>query len=134
MCWEVFQSGDDTCVAVGCFRRAQFGYIKPLLQKHDDNYTNKCVTTSIQGNPVVHDGQSGQGVGLSRPFTQEEGKYKIQFVTDEPEDSRGLLPLYSPLVIFQLLSAFQISMFRVLLQWSMKYIYPHITNTEILLG
>ena len=136
MCWEVFQSGDDTCVAVGCFRRAQFGYIKPLLQKHDDNYTNKCVTTSIQGSPVVHDGQSGQGVGLSRPFTQEEGKYKIQFVTDEPEDSRGVTTVIFSVsyTVFQLLSAFQISMFSGLLLWSMKYIYPHITNTEILLG
>ena len=33
-----------------------------------------------------------EGVGLSRPFTQEEGKYKIQFVTDELMD-RGILLL-----------------------------------------
>ena len=41
----------------------------------------------------------GEGVGLSRPFTQEEGKYKIQFVTaapplpatDEPMDRAILL-------------------------------------------
>ena len=80
--------------------------------------------------------QSGQGVGLSRPFMQEEGKYKIQFVTDEPEDSRGVTTVIFSVsyTVFQLLSAFQISMFSGLLLWSLKYIYPHITNTEILLG
>ena len=104
MCSEGFQSGGDTCVAAGWFRECKVQWFKfnTIVSEDEAGYElgskdnfRSTHPHSYFTNPVFHDGQPGEGVGLSRPFTQEEGKYKIQFVTDEPKEGHMIFPSWS---------------------------------------